>query len=527
MRRAFPLLLSLVAVPDAASAQRELGSKPPTATSTDEASDAPRDEVEASPSRAGAGEAEAEHETPIDGVDGNETLAPPQQGELLDQPPQDYDTRRERPPTPPEQARGWAEPPSTEPEDVYLFLPRLVLYPPNLVLKLVAIPIRGAAILIDRYYVIEHIKDILYNDARTAGVLPSFSYQSGYGLTYGLKAFHNDLFGNDEELDVAASYGGILLQGYGMSFIGDQIAHTPLWVEARASYEAKPALFFHGIGNEPVSDPSSGVAPREAAVATRYRENRAMGKLTVGTSIGDEGDRSHVGVTGLFNHRNFGSERRDFPEPSIEEIYDTSQIPGFDDGSDVLEVTPTFVYDSRDNEATTSRGVYLDLFGGHTVPIDSRADFWHYGAALATFINLYQGTRVLSVRGVLEAVHGRDDEIPFADLIKLGGPNSLRGYQLDRFRDKVSALATLEYRYPVHEMVSGELFLDVGRVGRGYTDIFNRQGLDDFHYGGGLGFVFHRDDKIFFKAEAAYGEELLFFLSTDPLRTFRRRDKRL
>jgi hypothetical protein len=91
----------------------------------------------------------------------------------------------------------------------------------------------------------------------------------------------------------------------------------------------------------------------------------------------------------------------------------------------------------------------------------------------------------------------------------------------------VSALATIEYRYPVHQMVSGELFVDAGRVGRSYGDIFDRNALEDFHCGGGLGFVFHSDDSIWFKAQAAYGEELLFFLSTDPLRAFRKRHKRL
>jgi len=395
------------------------------------------------------------------------------------------------------------------------------------VLKLVFWPIRGAAILVDRYHLIEHAKDILYNDARTAGVLPAFGYQTGYGFTYGLKAFHNDLFGNDEELNIAAAFGGILVQGYGASFDGDQIAHTPLWIEARASYELKPALFFHGIGNETVADSSPGIGPREASTATRFRESRALGLLTLGASIGDEGDRSHVGVTGLFNQREFGSEHKDFDEPSIDEVYDTSQIPGFDDGATVLEVTPTFVYDSRNLEATPSEGVYLDLFGGHTAPITDDADYWHYGAAFATFVDLYKGSRVLSIRTTLEAVHGNDDAIPFTDLMKLGGPNSLRGYQLDRFRDKLSALGTLEYRYPIHQMVSGEVFMDVGRVGQSYTEVFDREGLQDFHFGGGLGFVFHHDDKIFFKAQAAYGEELLFFLSTDPLRTFRKRYKRL
>jgi outer membrane protein assembly factor BamA len=252
-----------------------------------------------------------------------------------------------------------------------------------------------------------------------------------------------------------------------------------------------------------------------------------MGRLTVGSSVGELGDRSHVGVTGLFNHREFGRERRQFSEPSIEEVYDTAQIPGFDDGVDTFELTPTFIYDSRNREVTPSEGVYLDLFGGHTLPVNDEADYWHYGGAFATFVNLYRETRVLAFRAIVEAVHGQRDEIPFTELMRLGGPKSLRGYQLDRFRDKVSAMGSVEYRYPVHQLVSGEVFLDAGRVGRDYTEVFDREGLRDFHLGGGLGFVFHSEDKMWFKAQAAYGEELLFFISTDPLRTFRRRHKRL
>lgn len=439
----------------------------------------------------------------------------------------DYATRGERPPTKPEDARGWEERPGTEPEDVYLFLPRVILFPPNLVLKLAALPIRGLAIAIDRYHLIEHTVDLLYNDERTAAVIPGASYQSGYGLSFGGKAFHNDVFGNGEEASISAKYGGLYRQAYRLAFDGDQIAHTPLWIETETDYEAKPALLFFGLGNESKSDSGANLAAREAAVATRFREDRWVARLTVGTSIGEFDDRSKFGLAGLFNRRHFGGEIRNFPEPSIETVYDTSTIPGFDDGSNVLEVGPVFVYDSRDTEATTSSGVYLDTFGGHTVPVRGGADFWHYGALFATFVDLYHRSRALSFRALIEGVYGTDEDIPFADLPRLGGPVRLRGYQLDRFRDKIATLGTIEYRYPVHDMVSGELFFEAGRVGSGYQEIFGRDGLADFHYGGGLGFAFHNRDKLYFKAEVAYGEELLFFLSTDPLRVFRTRHQRL
>ena len=64
-------------------------------------------------------------------------------------------------------------------------------------------------------------------------------------------------------------------------------------------------------------------------------------------------------------------------------------------------------------------------------------------------------------------------------------------------------------------------------MGGSYQEIFDRNGLRGFHHGGGFGFAFHNQDQLYFKAEVAYGEELLFFFSTDPLRVFRGRHKRL
>lgn len=414
-----------------------------------------------------------------------------------------------------------------EPEDAYLFVPRLVLFPVNLALKLIALPLRGTAILLDRYYVIENVKDVLYNDERTAGVLPNVSYTSGYGFSAGVKAFHDDLFGNEEELKASAMYGGLYLQGYKLSFVGERAFHTPLWLEAHARYEVKPALWFSGYGNRNLSGTGTNLEPRDQSVGTRYRENRVLAALLIGSSVGETGNRSKTGVETTFNVRNFEGEGRNFPQPSIEEIYDTSALVGFDEGVNVLEFSPTFIYDSRDTEAITSKGVYLDMFGGYALATSTDQGFWHYGVTLATFVNLYKRSRTLSLRAVLEGVHGDEEDIPFSELVRLGGPMRLRGYHLDQFRDNLAAVGSVEYRYPVHQLLSGEVFVDAGRVGRDYPEIFDRQGLEHFHYGAGLGFVFHSDDKVNFKLEAAYGDGVQFFFSSDPVEQFRDKHKRL
>src|SRR6187399_2631812 len=153
------------------------------------------------PSPREAGEPDGEADDPeVEATFSNEELTP-----------QDYPAADGASATapPPDKARNIVTPAGPEPEDVYLFVPRTALLLPRLVLDVVAFPIRGLATLVDKYHLIEQVKDVLYNDARNAAVVPTLGYQNDYGFTGGIKAFHNDVFGNDEELSGSAEYGGL------------------------------------------------------------------------------------------------------------------------------------------------------------------------------------------------------------------------------------------------------------------------------------------------------------------------------
>ena len=373
--------------------------------------------------------------------------------------PQDYsaDDRASAAAPTPDKARNIETPAGTEPEDAYLFVPRTALLLPRLALDVVAFPIRGLATLVEEYHLVEQVEDVLYNDARTAAVVPTLGYQTDYGFTGGLKAFHNDVFGNDEEVSGSAEYGGLYQQAYKLSFEGDQIGYSPLWLEINLRYEYKPGVLFWGIGNEPVSEAGDDPAdPRASAIETRYRENRALASVLVGETIRQNDQWSQVGVMGIYNRRRFGPTTRTFSEPSLETAYDTTELVGYDSGVDVLELGPVLVFDSRNHRVFTARGTYLNSFASYAFPLQEEEGFWHYGVTGAAFLDLYRGTRVVSFRAVLEAVHGDDDNIPFTELMRLGGGERLRGYGSDRFRDKLSFVATAEYRYPIHDSVAGE-----------------------------------------------------------------------
>lgn len=426
-----------------------------------------------------------------------------------------------------EEARSWAVEPGTESEDYLLFPPRALLFLPKVVLEVVFTPLEILLAGIDRNKVIPRVIDFFYfDDAHTAGWHPTIGAETGYGFTYGATVFHNDLMGHDESLSAAASFGGRYVQSYEAVFEGDRVGGSHVWLETRARYELQPATLFFGYGSQGKSAPPGNLGPRDANTAVRFRQERALGLLRLGTAVGNEGDLTKLGGTAIYNHRVFGSERRSFPEPSIETVYDTAKIPGFDEHLNLLELDANLVRDTRDTAGLASSGTYFELLGGGLLPLN-HFQYWHYGGEITQYFDLYRKTRVLVFRAAVEGVAGNEDEIPFVDMPRLGGAQDLRGYLADKFRDKVAAVGTIEYRYPIHELLSGKLFLDAGDVGRDFDDLFSPGPFEHWKVGGGGGLLLHSKDDVILSLDVAYGDQLTVFFTTAPLEFFHNRSKQL
>jgi outer membrane translocation and assembly module TamA len=158
------------------------------------------------------------------------------------------------------------------------------------------------------------------------------------------------------------------------------------------------------------------------------------------------------------------------------------------------------------------------------VPPIGEYTFLHHGVEATGYFDLYAGSRVLVLRGVVEGVEGKTENIPFSELPRLGGPSRLRGYPLDRFRDEKAVVGTVEYHYPIHQYVAGALYADVGRVAESYDELFEGGG---WNTGFGAGFIFRSRDNVVFTFDVAYGDGVQFHFTTDPLRAFADRDTEL
>lgn len=404
--------------------------------------------------------------------------------------------RADEPTAPPsDEARGWETRPGTAREDVALFVPRLVTTVPRLVLTLAFLPLQHGLRFLSRQLASSAPPPDGRAHRRVA-VLPHLSYASGFGANVGVAAQYSNLAGNDEEASLAAGYGGTYAPFGEVAFRADRTAGTQLWLESLTRYEVKPQAVFQGIGDGPAPE-------------SRFREERLVVAERAGLTLGGARDVTRVGGGVIFEGSSFGARTADSSgSPSIEQIYDTAALPGFQRGAKTLEAQANLFVDTRDAAAAPSSGVVAAAFAGAVPGVDGYA-YAHVGADVSGVVDLYKKSRVLVLRAALEGVHGGRDDVPFSRLARLGGADNLRGYRPDRFRDRDAALVSVEYRYPIHDVVAGALFVDAGHVA---PDPARLTALDRWRAGVGLGLRIRTDNTTLATLDVAYGDgvQLMF-----------------
>lgn len=96
---------------------------------------------------------------------------------------------------------------------------------------------------------------------------------------------------------------------------------------------------------------------------------------------------------------------------------------------------------------------------------------------------------VTAVRAKFSNITGT---VPFFEQLFIGGSNSLRGYDNQRFWGNNSVLASFEYRHPIQKSFNLIGFMDVGSAWGGYGRLkdFTQSNTPDFHFGYGIGASF-------------------------------------
>ena len=117
------------------------------------------------------------------------------------------------------------------------------------------------------------------------------------------------------------------------------------------------------------------------------------------------------------------------------------------------------VYDSRDNIYDPKRGKRVSAtvqWAGHGLGGDF--DYYKFTGEYRNY-KAIGNNQVIAFRARLGWAQG---DVPYSALYTLGGADTLRGFEDDQFRGKKMYNATLEYRVPIFNKVTGVLFTDMG-----------------------------------------------------------------
>jgi len=381
---------------------------------------------------------------------------------------------------------------------------RIALFPAHLAVDAALLPVRAAVYAQDRYHLADLYYRTFFNADHTIGLYPTVTYASGYGIDAGVRFKDTELFHQGEALVLQVTTGSVTGDTYHESAraaldTGRRLGAIQLGTDV--DFERRPSDPFYGIGNANLgAAPASASDPRNdaTAVSTRYRYQElrasAFGDVRIAGAL-------HVRATGAISDQAF---ERSTTGPAIDGIYDPAGLvgwPGFANAYGELELriderrraTPWEPHDLN------SEGWLAAVSLGRVHELDGGRDFWRGTVELQEFIRFAMGPRLLALRLRGEAVSGTASEVPFAELPALGGGDFLRGYDFQRFRDRVAALGSAEYVWDLAHWFDAAVFVDAGRV---YSSL-STLSVDHVRIGYGAAIQFYDDRSFLFELSIA------------------------
>lgn len=374
----------------------------------------------------------------------------------------------------PEAASGVLVPPPPPPSRT---VGRIILFVPRGLFVATMAPVRGGLALEDRWHLAERYRRWFWNDARTIGLYPvvaalsRLSFSGGAAFVVREPAY--------PQVHARAQVGtGSLYTVNASVDSGALLGPVNVLLGGVARGTSRAPFFGYGMVEETDDRPPAPVDPLAAdlAVDTRFRYEELGARLGVSWALAPW---MRFLAGGSIRRLEFSGGDPSRDELELAEVYDTTDLPGFDDGVDAVRGEIAVVLDGRErrydwqSRAMPASGPGLHLFAGWQQDLDDQdASFPYLGFDLIQLVDLFAGDRVLSLRVVLDASLGEIDDVPFTELPVLGGRDILRGYPAGRFRDRWAAAASLQYDWPISRGWGAFLFTEAGRVGRVFPSLF-------------------------------------------------------
>ncbi len=321
--------------------------------------------------------------------------------------------------------------------------------------------------------------------------------RSGQGMTVGLGYRRSDLF--NDKLGFRTTFRGTIklasLVDFQLTFPKLQTERAFLYL--RAAYENSPQIDFYGKG------PDSSEDDR-----TSYRLETAH--LTVNAGYRLFGFLG-LGITGSMVNVHTGPGKRG-GVPSTDEIFDQDSAPGLGEDTYYAALGGIMFIDYLDSQTGPRSGGLYGFRARQFTDMDlEKFSFRQIDFEAQQYIPYFNKTRVIALRALATLTfENSGNTIPFYAQPKLGGNNSLRGFQRYRFYDKHALVLTAEHRWHAFSGLDMAMFVDAGKVASRRADL----DFTDLEVSYGFGFRFKLNEAYFMRIDFAGGQEGFRFMWT-------------
>ncbi|MEJ7728883.1 MAG: BamA/TamA family outer membrane protein [Polyangiaceae bacterium] len=340
--------------------------------------------------------------------------------------------------------------------EVLLWVPRVALFPVYVVSEyVVRKPLGAATVWVEENDAIAFLEDLFtFGPTQNIGIVPTALLDFGFQTSVGVYFWYDDFITKGNQFRVHAATGGIdwLRLTVADRFPIDTRTHFKLRFEA----SRRPDFRFYGIGPESLKadgstyqaqwlDFSAGLVS-EIGEASAFEFYNSVRVTEFDATEADATDEEPVLAARVAEGR--------YPLPPGIEGY-TSYKQGL-----------RLALDSRPPRPQPGTGVRFDTGVEHAFELQrpGHRRWLRYGATLGGFVDIWQ-QRVISLSvSAAFADPLDDDEVPFTELVQLGGDQAMRGFRPGRLMGRSAAVATFEYRYPIWATLDGAFTVGCGNV---------------------------------------------------------------
>lgn len=337
------------------------------------------------------------------------------------------------------------------------------------------------------------LKDVILvlklSEAQTGRAAFAAAYSSLDEFVIMLSASENNLRGRAERASVTVELGG--RESYEFSFFEPYLDQRGTTMEVNLFDTERRRRFVGGTsisladsefderrtgGNVTLTSPIN----ENRSWSFRFRSEDVSSSLFQGTTTLAPGTglltsevhaSQAVGMPGIRDDQNDVPDNPDLdpdvPEPGDLVLPVTVAAP-LHPGGRVNSFTLGLIDDHRDVRVNPRAGSYsafsFEQAGGF---VGGSTSFGKLLLDHRRYIPFGGGDDVIALRLMGGATIG---STPLYESFTLGGTNTLRGYELDRWRGENLALANFEYRRPVTDTLTGVAFVDVGSAWGGSFD---------------------------------------------------------